>query len=235
MLSLPSFGILAKAFKDFFDIIFKIGEYEQAQREKKFKEVILPVYQTFNTIHAEYIKIIDFCIAALPLKDESTIDIPEIEGVTKSDPQKIYFMSDNTIDDYNKRIIFIKDFIEKERNKNDYNRIEVRSKSAAILLTADNLLEKRFLVSLFNYFLDFTTPMLDDNDLDSWISKLLEDNGVDKYTHTPSYVIRETISPLTDDEQIRTVLQEARSRLNDYYPQVSFCLTKIQTDLLNVA
>jgi hypothetical protein len=235
MLTLPSFGIIAKAFKDFFDIIFKINEYKQGQKEKRFKDVFVPAYQSFNIIHIEYFKMIDFCIAALPSKNKTNIDIPEIEGITKADLSKLTFMSDNTIEDYDKRIAFIKNFIRTERNKNDYNRIRVRSECAAILSKTTSILEKRFLISLFNYFLDFTSPILDDDELDKWSSKLLEENGVNKYTHTASFVIQETIEALLNDEEIRTVLKEARSRLNEYYPQVSFCFTKIQTDILDIA
>jgi hypothetical protein len=231
MLGIPEIGIITKSFIDFFNAIFKIGEYKNAKSEKRLKEVFLPIFISIHEIHTEYIRMIDFCRRAIPTMDKDNSKIYMVE-IGSSEDVSEYFKEYTlprtyTSEDYKHRIEQIKKFIDDERERNDFNRIRVRANCAAILYETDDLLEKRFLVSIFNYFLNFAPFQLDDEEIDEWIGKLVEDNGPNRYTGTPSYVIKTKIYETENHEEILQILNDARVRLNDYYPQIAYCFAKM--------
>lgn len=237
-LTLPSFGIITKAFTDFFTIFLKLDEARQARKTARFKDIALPLNEAFNQIHKEYIRWIDSCIKALPNKEtaEYPISIPEIPGFPMPTGVRDAFapLPQFSMDDYIQRLNDIKRFINEEREINDYKRVEIRSNCAGILMYADNPLEKRFLIAIFNYFLQFSPSLIDDDTFNEWVNKLMEENGVNKYTNTPSFVIKEAVKDIEDAEDMKTVLAKARNHLNEYYPQVAFCFGAMQSETLKL-
>lgn len=230
MLTLPEIGIISKVFNSFFGSLFKVDQFEQNQREKRFNEIFKPTYDTFNTIHSEYIRLIDFCVRALPGKSGDFIHVPEIDEFKKKEESNFLFSNHSELD-YQKRIQFIKEFVDKERDKNDFNRIRVRSECTSILSRSDNVNERRFLVAIFNYFLRFDNHLISDKELDDWANKLSEENGNNRYTDTPSFVIKTKIAKMVDSSEIELVLKQARYDLNDYYPQVAMTYATLQSTI----
>ncbi|HEX4960417.1 MAG TPA: hypothetical protein VF173_06235 [Thermoanaerobaculia bacterium] len=196
------FVTLVAPIKAFVDLLTKLLGAEPKRRKARFDELVRPLHDSFQEVHADYSTLLRQFERRLPLKagDEEWLvfdrDVPVYE------PEAIEITRSVTQEFAKKR--------EDLEGIRDY----LRGSAHVVLAEATDAEERRYLYSLLVYFLpDDHRPHQDDEALDREIRAILEMGGESAMNTPTSRLLRE-IRGVTDPEEVRSAVQRSIDRLN---------------------
>ena len=202
MVVIGPFVTLVGPIKAFVELLARLLGGAPKRRKARFDELIRPLHDGFQEVHADYSALLRQFERRLPTKvrEEDWLTFDR-EG-TASKPEALEIANNET-----------RQFA-KRREDREGIRDYLRQNAQAILAEAKGDEERRYLYSLLVYFLsDDYRPHQDDEALDRSVNAILESGGISAM-NTPTSRLLKEIRGVTDPEEIRNAVQRSIDRLN---------------------
>jgi hypothetical protein len=197
-----SFVTIVAPIKAFVDLLVKLLGAGPRRRKARFDELIRPLHDSFQEVHADYSSLLRQFERRLPVKarDEEWLTFghhapiyePEAKEIMRSEIREL----------------------EKNREEREGVRDCLRNNAHVVLAAIEGAEERRYLYSLLVYFLpDDHRPHRDDEALDMEIRIILEKGGISAMNTPTSRLLGEIIG-VSDPEAVRSAAQRSIDRLN---------------------
>jgi len=190
------------------------------RRRECFDKVIAPLFASFEDIHEFYNAL--FLSTRRDLVDEAFGENNVGWVVTDSELSLKQIAS---LEKIKKKFV-------KERERDEYLRDGLRQDAKDVLLSVSWTEERRFLVSIGNYFLGRGGVAPTDHNLDEEVKGLIE-NGGDSYWDTPSSELYVRIREERDVEKVIELLDKSRNDLNQRYMNVRLRFKQAQLAIIS--
>lgn len=211
--------LVVPVLKDLVDWFLDLLKMDYQLSKDRFEKIFDPAYLDMIKTHSDYNNMFSKILETLPLLNEEK----GIAYITKFDENfnivEHFVQVPKGSPEYKDSLLIIKSAFDKDRERNDFIRLQARTLSSKIIEKSLGYKEKYFSWQVLNYFLDHP-KFIDKRHAERFFNDLVS-QGHDAKIDTPSYLVSAKLSQTDDVEEIRKFIVSKKLTLNDKFTELS--------------
>ncbi|MCA6438500.1 MAG: hypothetical protein ACRC0I_12470 [Sediminibacterium sp.] len=205
--------------KDFIGWFLDLFKFDYQLSKDRFEKIFDPAYLDMIKIHGDYNSMFSKVLETLPLLNNED----KLAYITKFDSQlqvvEHFVKVPKDSSEFRDSLLSIKSALDKDREKNDFIRLQARTLSDKIIEKSKGFKEKYFSWQILDYFLDHN-GFIDKRHAELFFDELVK-QGHHAKIDTPSYLVSAKLLETNDVDEIRKFIVSKKLILNDKFTKLS--------------